>query len=106
MREHYDFSKMKGKKNPYTKYLKQPVTMCLDKDSVDYFKALAEESGIPYQTLINLYLRDCATKERKLDMKWNWKIITNGCSRANHSLGERLAAEPSVMRQLYLQPVT
>ena len=71
MREHYDFSKMKGKKNPYTKYLNQPVTMRLDKDSVDYFKALAEESGIPYQTLINLYLRDCATKERKLDMKWN-----------------------------------
>ncbi len=70
MREHYDFSKMKGKKNPYTKYLKQPVTMRLDKDSVDYFKALAEDSGIPYQTLINLYLRDCATQERKLDMKW------------------------------------
>ena len=70
MREHYDFSKMKGKKNPYIKYLKQPVTMRLDKDSVDYFKSLAEESGIPYQTLINLYLRDCASKERKLDMKW------------------------------------
>lgn len=70
MREHYDFSNMKGKKNPYIKYLKQPVTMRLDKDSVDYFKSLAEESGIPYQTLINLYLRDCASKERKLDMKW------------------------------------
>ena len=70
MRENYDFSKMKGKKNPYTKYLKQPVTMRLDKDSIAYFKGLAEESGIPYQTLINLYLRDCASKERKLDMKW------------------------------------
>jgi len=70
MREHYDFSKMKGKKNPYIKYLKQPVTIRLDKDSVDYFKSLAEESGIPYQTLINLYLRDCAAKERKLDMRW------------------------------------
>jgi len=70
MREHYDFSKMKGKKNPYVKYLKQPVTMRLDKDSVDYFKSLSEESGIPYQTLINLYLRDCAASERKLDMKW------------------------------------
>ena len=70
MREHYDFSKMKGKKNPYIKYLKQPVTMRLDKDSVEYFKSLAEESGIPYQTLINLYLRDCASSERKLDMKW------------------------------------
>ena len=70
MREHYDFTKMKGKKNPYVKYLKQPVTMRLDRDSVEYFKSLSEESGIPYQTLINLYLRDCATSERKLDMKW------------------------------------
>ena len=70
MREHYDFSKMKGKKNPYIKYLKQPVTMRLDIDSVDYFKSLAEQSGIPYQTLINLYLRDCAIAERKLDLKW------------------------------------
>ncbi len=71
MRAHYDFSKMKGKKNLYAKYLKQPVTINLDRDSVDYFKSLAEESGIPYQTLINLYLRDCADKERKLDMKWS-----------------------------------
>ena len=70
MRDHYDFSKMKGKRNPYIKYLKQPVTMRLDKDSVDYFKSLAEESGIPYQTLINLYLRDCAANARKLDLKW------------------------------------
>lgn len=70
MREHYDFAKMKGKKNPYVKYLKQPVTMRLDKDSVEYFKTLAEDSGIPYQTLINLYLRDCAAHERKLDLKW------------------------------------
>ena len=73
MREHYDFSKTKGKKNPYIKFLKQPVTMRLDRDTVDYFKSLARESGIPYQTLINLYLRDCAAKERKLDMKWNKK---------------------------------
>ncbi len=70
MREHYNFSKMKGRKNPYTKYLKQPVTMRLDKDSVEYFKALSEESGIPYQTLINLYLRDCAVHKRKLDLQW------------------------------------
>lgn len=70
MRAHYDFSKMKGKKNPYIKYLKQPVTMRLDKDTVDYFKSLSEESGIPYQTLINLYLRDCAAHERKLDLNW------------------------------------
>ena len=70
MREHYDFSKMKGKKNPYIKYLKQPVTMRLDKDSIEYFKTLSDESGIPYQTLINLYLRDCALRKRKLNMQW------------------------------------
>ncbi|MBL1277530.1 MAG: BrnA antitoxin family protein [Ectothiorhodospiraceae bacterium] len=70
MKAHYDFSKMKGKKNPYIKYLKQPITMRLDCDSVDYFKLLAEETGIPYQTLINLYLRDCAMNNRKLRMKW------------------------------------
>ena len=50
--------------------LKQPVTMRLDRDTVAYFKALSEESGIPYQTLINLYLRDCAMRERKLEMTW------------------------------------
>jgi len=70
MKEHYDFSTMKSKKNPYIKYLKQPVTMRLDCDSVDYFKSLSEESGIPYQTLINLYLRDCAMNHRKLKMNW------------------------------------
>jgi uncharacterized protein (DUF4415 family) len=71
MREHYDFSKMKGRRNPYTKFLKQPVTMRLDRDSVEYFKSLSEESGIPYQTLINLYLRDCVAHKRKLDMRWS-----------------------------------
>ena len=71
MRDHYDFSKMKGKKNPYIKYLKQPVTMRLDTDSVDYFKTMSEESGIPYQTLINLYLRDCALNHRKLKNQWS-----------------------------------
>ena len=68
MKDHYDFSRMKGKKNPYTKYLKQPITMRLDRDSVGYFKSLAEEVGLPYQTLINLYLRDCAINQRKLDL--------------------------------------
>jgi len=71
MREHYDFSNMKGKKNPYIKYLKQPVTMRLDCNSVEYFKSLSKENGIPYQTLINLYLRDCSMHHRKLQMKWS-----------------------------------
>nr|WP_236994709.1 BrnA antitoxin family protein [Granulosicoccus antarcticus] len=61
---------MKGRKNPYTKLLKQPVTMRLDKDTVAYFKALSEQMGIPYQSLINLYLRDCAMNQRTLEMKW------------------------------------
>ena len=70
MQKHYDFSEMEGKKNPYIKYLKQPVTMRLDRDSVDYFKSLAKDVGIPYQTLINLYLRDCTINQRKLEMQW------------------------------------
>ena len=70
MRKHYDFDKMKGRKNPYTKYLKQPVTMRLDRDTVAYFKSMAEEAGIPYQSLINLHLLDCAINHRKLKIKW------------------------------------
>ena len=70
MRKHYDFTTMKGRKNPYTKYLKQPVTIRLDRDTVTYFKSLSTETGIPYQTLINLYLRDCAVQQRKLRTKW------------------------------------
>ena len=70
MRDHYDFAKMKSRKNPYTKYLKQPVTMRLDRETVDYFRQMAEKTGIPYQTLINLYLRDCAQQQRKLEMQW------------------------------------
>lgn len=73
MRDHYDFSKMKGRKNPYIKHLKQPVTMRLDRDTVSYFKSLSEETGIPYQSLINLYLRDCAINQRKLRMQWDEK---------------------------------
>jgi len=71
MRDHYDFSKMKGRKNPYIKHLKQPVTIRLDRDTVTYFKSVSEESGIPYQSLINLYLRDCAVNQRKLQIKWH-----------------------------------
>lgn len=70
MRDSYDFSGLKGKRNPYTRFLKQPVTMRLDKDSVEYFKTMAAESGIPYQTLINLYLRDCVTSRRKLNLQF------------------------------------
>ncbi|HNZ35615.1 MAG TPA: BrnA antitoxin family protein [Syntrophales bacterium] len=70
MRKHYDFDKMKGEKNPYVKQLKQPITIRLDTSTVAYFKNLSEELGMPYQNLINLYLRDCALNQRKLKLKW------------------------------------
>lgn len=70
MREHYDFKNMKGERNPYIKALKQPITMRLDKATVAYFKALATELGMPYQNLINLYLRDCALNRKRLQFKW------------------------------------
>lgn len=68
MRKHYDFSK--GRKNPYAKRLKKQITIRLDLPTIEYFKAAAENTGIPYQTLINLYLRDCATQRRRLTMEW------------------------------------
>lgn len=68
MREHYDFST--GRRNPYVKRLKRQVTIRLDQDTIDYFKNLSADSGIPYQTLINLYLRDCATNGKKLAVLW------------------------------------
>ena len=71
MRAHYDFSKMKGERNPYISRLKQPITIRLDKKTVSYFKALATELGMPYQNLINLYLRDCALHRKKLEFKWH-----------------------------------
>ncbi len=70
MRANYDFSKMKGEKNPYISGLKQPITIRLDKGTVVYFKALAVDVGIPYQNLINLYLRECALHRKRLDLKW------------------------------------
>ena len=68
MRNRYDFSK--AKKNPYARLLKKQVTIRLDKVVLEYFKALSEECDIPYQTLINLYLRNCADKSLRLSMQW------------------------------------
>ena len=68
MRKHYDFST--ARPNPYAKLLKKPVTIRLDTDTVEYFKDLAKDAEIPYQTLINLYLRDCAATKRRLDLRW------------------------------------
>ena len=76
MKKEYDFSK--AKKNPYAKRLKRRVTIRLDGPTIDYFKDLAEETGIPYQTLINLYLRDCAESKRELNLKWHPEAVGAG----------------------------
>lgn len=68
MKSEYDFNK--ATKNPYAKKLKQQVTMNIDKDTVEYFKSQSEVIGIPYQSLINLYLTDCALKKKTLHMTW------------------------------------
>ncbi len=68
MKKEYDFSK--AKKNPYAKLFKRQVTMRLDDEVIKYFKSLADDTGIPYQNLINLYLRDCVVHQRKLSMDW------------------------------------
>ncbi|MEM6483634.1 MAG: BrnA antitoxin family protein [Pseudomonadota bacterium] len=71
MKKEYDFSKMKARKNPYASKLKRPVTIRLGDDVIGYFKGLSEETNIPYQSLINLYLRDCMATNRKPDMSWH-----------------------------------
>lgn len=68
MREEYDFSN--AKKNPYAKKLKKQITINIDSDTIDYFKNLSDRSGIPYQTLINLYLSDCAANKKQLQLSW------------------------------------
>lgn len=68
MRASYDFSK--ARRNPYSRRLKKQVTIRLSVDTIAFFREVAEEVGIPYQTLIDLYLRDCAANRRKLAMRW------------------------------------
>ncbi len=69
MKEEYDFSN--AQKNPYTKKLKKQITINLDADTIEYFKMQSQDSGIPYQTLINLYLADCAIHKKRLQVSWN-----------------------------------
>jgi uncharacterized protein (DUF4415 family) len=71
MKAEYDLSKMKSRKNPYAAKLKKSVTMRLSEDVIGYFKAMSEEAGVPYQSLINLYLRDCVAQHKKIDIAWN-----------------------------------
>ncbi|EMO93379.1 CopG family antitoxin [Leptospira interrogans] len=68
MRKEYDFSK--SKRNSYIKKLKKPITIRIDVDTIGYFKKLSDQTGIPYQNLINLYLAECASKHKKIDLSW------------------------------------
>lgn len=68
MREEYDFSN--SRKNPYLKKEKKQITINIDESTIDYFKAKAKITGIPYQTLINLYLSDCVEQNRELQLSW------------------------------------
>jgi len=70
MKAEYDLSKMKSRRNPYASKLKKSITMRLSEDVVAYFKSMALEAGVPYQSLINLYLRDCVLEHRRLQIAW------------------------------------
>ena len=87
MRKEYDFSK--AKRNPYARRLKRQITIRLDEPTIAYFKELAEETGIPYQTLINLYLRECAASRKKLSLKWRpaaTRAWRSTCTRTSSSV--------------------
>ena len=71
MLEEYDIDSLNPRKNPYAKELKKQITIKLAPSVIDYFKNESKDTGIPYQTLINLYLEDCVKKEKKLEMVWN-----------------------------------
>jgi len=70
LRKEYNFSKMKGRKDPYAKRLKKQVTIRMGIDIIEYFKLMSENTGIPYYNLINLYLWDCVQSGRKISIKW------------------------------------
>lgn len=70
MRDEYDIKSLNPRKNPYAGRLKKQITINLESSTVDYFKNLSADTGIPYQTLINLYLTDCAARNRKPDLSW------------------------------------
>ena len=70
MLEEYDIKKLNPRKNPYAKKLKKQITINIDSSIIDYFKEQAQATGIPYQTLINLYLTDCVEHKKKLNISW------------------------------------
>ncbi len=71
MRDEYDIKNLNPRKNPYSKKLKQQITINIDSEVVDYFKQMAASSGVPYQSLINLYLSDCMSQNRKINITWH-----------------------------------
>ncbi|TRW90002.1 CopG family antitoxin [Candidatus Methylobacter oryzae] len=79
MKAEYDLSQMKSRKNPYAAKLKKSVTIRLGEDVIGYFKEMAEATGVPYQSLINLYLRDCVRQHRTIDISWqsNSKTVSS-----------------------------
>ena len=84
MRKEYDFSA--ARKNPYAAQLKKQITIRLDEESITYFKSISEVVGIPYQSLINLYLRDCAASHRKLDLSWKLVLMMSVVSQKQFTL--------------------
>ena len=71
MRDEYDIKSLNPRKNPYARHLKKQITINIDVDTISYFKDQAEGTGIPYQTLINLYLSDCASRKKTLKLNWD-----------------------------------
>jgi predicted DNA binding CopG/RHH family protein len=71
MKNEYDLSKLQSRRNPYSAKLKKSVTLKIGEDVIDYFKSMASEVGVPYNNLINLYLRDCVAEHRKVNISWN-----------------------------------
>lgn len=70
MKKEYDLSKMKVRKNPYISKLKRQVTIRMSDDIIEYFKDMSKDTGIAYQSLINLYLKDCVENDRRPDLSW------------------------------------
>ncbi len=70
MKEEYDLAKMKSRKNPYANRLRKQITLRVGIDVIDFFKEMSDKTGIPYQSIINLYLRDCAAKKKELNLNW------------------------------------
>jgi predicted DNA binding CopG/RHH family protein len=75
MKAEYDLTKLQSRKNPYANKLKKSVTIRLSEDIIGYFKGMSDETGVPYQSLINLYLKDCVQQHRKVDISWQTEII-------------------------------